>query len=125
MQPLETESFATSTQSVVMNGPDHLSEPTGGTAKEDAGKENIQPHGSMMLNIEEWIQAEKLPGTTNAGLLWFSALVLVLILTVGRAFMRKDDTFFFRQHKYKVIGLVVQPNQDGKNLYYPVYEEIK
>lgn len=116
----KTETFSDSISLVIEGQQDTSKSFSGPTAKEDLTRKD----GGMMSRVEAWLQQERFSGITNAGLLSSSAFALVLLLIFGRAYLRRNDVFYFEGKKFKVVGLA-KLNDSGRNLFTPVYEESK
>ena len=84
-------------------------------------KERTDQGGWMMSNVGAWLREEKLSGITAAGIL-FSVVVFGLFIFVYVKKRLGPPSFFMDGKTYITAG-VIQIEDNGKKLYYPVYRE--
>lgn len=86
--------------------------------------------GLMMSNVEEWLEEERLFGTSAVNIL-FSVLIVGALIGIffGIKWERsRNDSFYLNGIKYKMVGLTAAGSDVSgapPNLYVPIYKETK
>lgn len=102
--------------------PDTLKSSAGRTVK----KGPIRLVGWMMSNIERWLVEERSYAITGVGVLLFSLFIgTILGMFLGIKYDRSRlDIVSFGNQQFKLIGMAKIADNNGKDVFAPVYEGI-
>lgn len=75
-----------------------------------------------MLNVEKWLQEEKLFGMSGAGILLSVFLICVVVFIRMKYHESRKYDVVLEQKRYVIAGMA-QMEDGGKKIFVPVYRE--